>query len=294
MPVIMDAAPHKPCISVVVVTYNNDDLADMAARVLAEPETAELILVDNGNSPRTEAWLHELAGREARVQLVTGHGNTGFGAGCNLGAARAEGDLLLLLNPDCLIAPGTLGELARLLAGRGERWLAGVRLLNSDGTEQRGARRNRGTPHQWLAEALGLHRLGLERVNLHQHPLPETVTPVEAISGAFILVPRRFWRELGGMDERYFLHFEDLDFCLRARRAGGEVLFVPGLSAEHHKSQSRVCGLWLARQKVRGLRTFFFGHFQSDHSAAALWAAWAVLSAGLMAKSLLARLVRGA
>ena len=130
---------------------------------------------------------------------VAGCGSVGGLAAWGL-AGAGVGRLLLLLNPDCEIERGTLERGAALLASRPEAALVGGRLLNPDGTDQRGSRRRELTPGSAIVEALRLDLLGLNRVNRHQDVLPEEPIAIDCISGAFMLMPRSVYEAVGGMD----------------------------------------------------------------------------------------------
>jgi len=283
-------APTGGGLSAVVVSYHTGPLLqDSLHRVLADPAVRELIVVDNGNAPDTLAELRALAAADARLRVISGHGNLGFSAGCNIGASYATQPYLLLLNPDCLIEPGTLGPLVALHAGRTEPWIATPRIVDPDGREQRGGRRNHATPLSCLLEAMPvwpLVRAGgpLRRINLNTEPLPDAPVRVPAISGAFMLMPTATFDLLGGMDERYFLHFEDLDFCLRLARAGGTAHFVPSVTCTHFQGTSAVAALTVERYKARGLWRYLFKNFAPSHPRPALFAVWSLLAAGMIAK----------
>lgn len=273
-------------IAVVIVSYHTGpSLAACLDRVLAEPAVAEVALVDNGNDEATLAALRARAGAEPRLAILSGHGNVGFAAGCNRGARATTAPLLLLLNPDCLIEPGSLAALAAEMRGRPEPWVATVRLLEPSGAEQRGSRRNEGTPGQCLGEALRLP--GLPRLNLNAAPLPPGPAAVPAISGAFMLMPRATFAALGGLDEGYFLHVEDLDFCRRLARAGGTAWFVPQLTATHVKGTSAASTVAIERHKIAGFRRFFDTHFAATWPWAARRLVWLMLSAGLLLRAVL-------
>ncbi len=278
-------------VSVIVVTYGGEGLRACLVSALAQSGVAEVILVNNRDAPPWPADLGALPREEPRLSLVHGQGNVGFGAGCNLGAARARGDVLLLLNPDCRLEPGTVPRLLNLAAMQpDDGWMLGPRLLNEDGSEQAGARRNAGTPGEWLAETLRLDRLDpgtWRRVNRHREPRPVApVVEMPAISGAFMLLPRAFFRRLGGFDEGYFLHFEDLALCRAVWRAGGRVLFAPGVTVTHLKGRSPVSSLFVTGHKIRGFRRYLWTEFGQATPAWRLAAVWALLSAGLLAKTL--------
>jgi hypothetical protein len=230
--------------------------------VLAQPEASELIVVDNGNPPAIGEALARRAAGEPRLTLLSGHGNVGFAAGCNRGAAAAGGDILLLLNPDCRLGPGTL---ARLLveAARLERpWLLGCRIVDPQGREARGGRRHALTPLRAVIEGTGLYRFGLGRwrLNRHAEPLPAGTVPMGAVSGAAMAMPAADYRALGGLDEGYFLHVEDLDFCVRLAAAGGRIVYAPAVEIVHEGGTSAAPAAFVARHKARGLARYFRLH----------------------------------
>jgi GT2 family glycosyltransferase len=282
----------NPDISVVIVSYcTGASLHACLDRVLAEPTVGEVVLVDNGNDPATVDALTSRAAAAPRLRILSGHGNIGFAAGCNRGARAATGRFLLLLNPDCLIARGSLAALLAAVGATPEPWIATVRVLDETGAEQRGGRRNQGTPGQCLVEALRLNRV-LTGLNLNHAPLPAKLAAVPAISGAFMLMPRATYAALGGMDEGYFLHVEDLDFCLRLQRAGGRAYFAPDLTCTHVKGTSAASALFVERHKVRGFRRFFRTHFAASHPRVVLEAAWLLLAGGLLVRGWLQDLKR--
>jgi GT2 family glycosyltransferase len=268
----MSASP-QPNTSVIVVSYRTGPaLRDCVESVLGQEGLSELILVDNGNPPEVLAWLGARAAADPRLTLLSGHGNVGFAAGCNRGVAASRGAFILLLNPDCVIEPGTLLHGAGLLSRRPEAALVGGRLVNPDGTDQRGGRRNLLTPGRAVAEALRLDRFwpGVERVNRHQERVPDAPIPVECISGACMLMPRAVFERVGGMDEGYFLHVEDIDFCLRVGRLGGVVLFDPDFRVRHRKGTSAAPAMRVEWHKARGFMRYFHKHFRTSHGLAIL------------------------
>ncbi len=194
--------------------------------------------------------------------------NTGFANACNAGIALATGETVLLLNPDCRLRPGALATLLAALEARPAAGMAGPRLVNPDGSEQRGARRDVPNPWQIFCFIMQLHRLmprhpRFRDFNRTGEPLPREPVAVQAISGACMLVRRSAIDRIGQLDaERFFLHFEDLDWCLRLTNAGEEVLFVPDAVVEHAQG---VCGarrpVRVEYHKHRSLTRFLRKHF---------------------------------
>ena len=279
-------------VSVVIVSYRTGaTLWASLDRVLAEDAVGEIVLVDNGNDEATQAALRARAAGARQLRVLSGHGNIGFAAGCNLGVRATSGRFLLLLNPDCLVEPGSIAGLLAAVAaqspGNTRSWIATVRLLDEGGAEQRGSRRNLGTPGQCLAEALRLDRVlprrwAPTRLNLNHQALPAGLAAVPAISGAFMLMKRATYDALGGMDEGYFLHVEDLDFCLRLNRQGGIAYFMPGLTCTHVKGTSAVSAWLVERHKLRGFRRYFDTHFAASHPRLLRELCFLCLAAGLL------------
>ena len=255
--------------SVVVVSYwTGPVLFEAMDSVLAPDQRGviELILVDNGNPPEITGELARRAQEEPRLTLITGHGNVGFARGCNIGARRAGGRYLLLLNPDCRLSPGVIPALLAEAETLGEDWMLGCRVLNPDGSDQRASRRALLTPYTALVETFRLDRLapGLlrrYRLNHHDSPLPAETSRVPVISGACMLLPAATFHAAGGMDEGYFLHVDDLDLCFRLHRAGIPVWFTPHVEAVHHAGSSRSNPVQVEWHKMRGFLRYFRLHF---------------------------------
>ncbi len=251
--------------SVIMVSYQTGPALWQAIEaVLAQSADVELVLVNNGNPPDVEAELIRRFKDEPLVRVMTGHGNIGFGRGCNLGARVAQGDHLLFLNPDSILPPDAVAHLHKTALSLKRPFMVGARLLDEKGQDQRGCRRALLTPLTAFIEAFHLHRFFPKvRLNFHEEPLPEKSTSVPAISGAFMFMPAADFRLIKGFDPDYFLHVEDLDLCWRFRRAGGEIYFDPGLSVTHIGGTSRVSGTFVEREKAKSFCLYFDKHFSS-------------------------------
>jgi N-acetylglucosaminyl-diphospho-decaprenol L-rhamnosyltransferase len=236
----------------VIVSYRTGPaLFDALAAALDAGDIDRVVLVDNGNPSDAEARLDARAASEPRLTVVRGQGNVGFARACNLGAQAAAAEHLLFLNPDAVIEPGASRALVAAGAGRTRPWIAGARLLDLKGHEQRGGRRRAPT----LGRALGA-LLGADRMHLEREPSPSAPILVDAVSGAAMVMRADDFAALGGFDERYFLHAEDLDICARALRAGGAVVFVPAAVARHQGGSSEASSAFVEWCKGRGLARY--------------------------------------
>jgi len=264
-------------VSVVMVVYmTGEALEQSVACVLRDPLVDEFVIVDNGSEGADAARLRGLAERDARVTLLSGHGNVGFAKGANLGARKARGDVLVFLNPDAFLRPNCVAELVREVEGRPVPCIVGGRVLNSDLTEQRGARRGDIT---LMTALLSLSRLAKRvpawrryEVHWENEAAPEQVAAVPTISGACFCMRREDFDAVDGFDEGYFLHVEDVDLCWRVRRQGGLVLFHPKAEVVHLGHTSRTSPLRVEFHKGVGLARYFRKRAEGATEVALAWA----------------------
>lgn len=266
-------------VSVVIVNFNAGGLLLQAARsVLASDLTTELFLVDNGSTDDSLAEVRRALGSDARLHVIENGRNLGFARAANLALRQARGEYLLLLNPDCVLGQDTLPGMVAAMDAHPNAGAGGCLIRNPDGSEQAGCRRAVPTPGRSLVRVLHLDKLfpGNARFRsfvLTDQPLPEGPTKVEAISGAFMLARRAALDTVGLLDEGYFLHCEDLDWCMRFLEAQWDILFVPGYEAVHYK------GTCSGRRPVRVLwhmhkgMARFYGKFFRARSGLLLMAA---------------------
>ena len=249
-------------VCVIVVSYQTGEvLFECLRAALREPGVSELIVVDNGNPDEVVDRLNQIAYDDRRVVILSGHGNVGFAKACNLGAAKATADRLLFLNPDSILQPGAVAAMADCGAELGAHWIVGARLINPDGSDQRGGRRGDVTLASAALEAMGVVRLGgLTGVNREQEPCPHYPEPMPVVSGACLMIPRACFQELSGFDEGYFLHVEDIDLCKRLADAGGSIYFAPKARVLHHGATSSASRFAIERHKARGLVRYFWNH----------------------------------
>jgi GT2 family glycosyltransferase len=259
--------------TVVIVNHNAGRLlVDCLHSVL--DQAREVVLVDNASDP--DGFEPLVAGLEGhpRLQVIRSPENRGFAAGCNLGAESSTQPYLLFLNPDCVAAAGAIASLCAALAARPDAALAGGLLTYADGREQGGGRRAVPTPWRSFVRAFGLSRFSrrwpklFDDFHLHYQPLPAAPIEVEAISGACMLVSRAAVHDFGLMDEGYFLHCEDLDICMRARRQGWRILFVPDARIVHHKGGCSIeRPIFVEWHKHLGMIRFYRKHFRHQYPA---------------------------
>ncbi len=247
---------NRPAVTALVVSYRTGPvLKDCLQVLLAGPEIDAIQVVDNGNPADMAAWLDQLAVSESKLNLLRPGENLGFGRAVNLAASRTVTPHLLVLNPDAVLQTGAVSALQETALHQTPPWIVGGRIEDANGIEQRGGRRRDLTLWRALTGFIGINTWTLE-----QTPAPERPVPMPVISGAFFLTSKASFAELGGFDEAYFLHVEDVDLCKRCREVGGHVIYDPRAVAVHHGATSDVSGKTVARHKADSLARYFSQH----------------------------------
>ena len=283
--------PAARSVSVCIVNFNSGTfLAECVDAVLRSTVLVEVLVSDNGSSDNSIRLLRERIGDDTRVRIMENHRNLGFAKAANIALRSSTGDFCLLLNPDCLVLADALERAAKHFSEDPEVGLVGCLIRNPDGSEQAGARRSVPTPWRSLVRVLHLDKWlpphPRLRTFLHVFdPIPDRPITVEAISGAFMLVSRRALMQVGLLDEGYFLHCEDLDWCMRFRRAGWKIAFVPDAEVIHYKGTcSRSRPIFVEWHKHRGMVRFYGAHFRHQYPfflrpfvVSAVWARFVLL-----------------
>ncbi len=257
-------------LSVIIVNHNAGKLLGDCVQAILK-QVREVIVVDNASTDGSLATLRTQNDQSA-LRLIESARNLGFAAACNLAVQAARQPYLLFLNPDSLPEPGALARMLKVLQQHPEAGMAGGLLKNPDGSEQRGGRRALPTPWRSFVSAFGLTRFSgrwphlFFDFNLHRQPLPQQPISVEAISGALMLVRREAMEAVGPWDEGYFLHCEDLDWCLRFHQKGWDILFVPDAPVVHYQgTSSRARPLFVEWHKHRGMLRFYRKFFRQHY-----------------------------
>ncbi|OOG36368.1 glycosyltransferase family 2 protein [Rhodanobacter sp. C05] len=251
-------SPFSLAISVIVVSADSGPmLRECVRQLLTSNLSLELILVDNASRDGVPAAIERAYAHDARLKVIYNHRNLGFGPAVNLAAKQAKGQAFLVLNPDCQLQEGDLHRLLTVLANKPKAGVIGAVVCDADGRPDPASWRRDPLLHRALNSMLG--RAG-EHVNMDAE-IPAEVIEAEAISGAVMLMPRAMFQRLGGFDEDYFLHCEDLDLCRRVRDLGYQVLLAGDVRVAHGKgSSSRHRPVFVSRHKHFGMWRWFRKH----------------------------------
>lgn len=281
-------------ISVVIVNYNSGELLGACVRsVLASNVPVEIVVSDNGSCDDSISSLKS-AIASPNLKILENGANLGFSKANNIALKETSGDYILFLNPDCVIRPDTLQSMRKVMESNPDAGMSGCMIRNLDGSEQAGCRRNVPTPWRSMVRVFRLSRLfgnhpKFRSFVLVGQPLPEKPAEIEAISGAFMFVRRSSMEKVGPLDEHYFLHCEDLDWCMRFRKMGYSILFVPDVEITHRKGgSSGGRPIFVEWHKHKGMIRFYRKFFRHQYPSMLMIAVFMLVWARFLAKSLAA------
>jgi GT2 family glycosyltransferase len=254
---------------IVIVNFNTGSFLKSAVESALQSRSVWRVhVVDNASTDTSLDFLSERY--DDRLKIIRNQANIGFAAACNIGLAQVTSDHALLLNPDCWVAEGAIENLITALRTADEIGLAGPLLLNPDGSEQAAGRRKFPTPSVVFTQMFSIARLvryiAGSKLPVRDQP-PRDLIEVEAISGACMMVRRKAAIAVGPLDEQYYLHWEDLDWCMRFRRQGWKIVFAPEAKVFHQKGvSSRHRRFAIEYYKHRGMVRFYQKFLRNNYS----------------------------
>ncbi len=288
-----------PDLGIVIVNYNvRDLLRDCLASVYESrcESSFEVCVVDNGSSDGSA----EMVAREFPQARLIRAENRGYAAGNNLGlssfgfaATSSEGlsskrddpgslspHYALLLNPDTVLPPSALRDMLDFLEARPQAGVAGPRLVREDGGLDMACRRSFPTPEVSFYRLSGLSRLfpGTRRFGRYNltYLSPDITTEVDSVVGAFMLIRGQMLKEIGLLDEQFFMYAEDLDLCFRGKQKGWQVWYNADVTVLHYKGESsRQRSTFANVQFYKTMRLFHDKHFKRSTFFLANWLIYA-------------------
>ena len=274
-------------LSVISVSYNTRDLLrgclDSVISTLGSQLEYELLVVDNASTDDSVVMVRDCF---PQVRLFDNLENLGFAAGSNQAIAESSGRYVILLNPDTVVGEGALDGMMRLLEGRSNIGVVGPKLLFPDGSFQHSAFSFPSLAMIFLDFFPLHHRLSNSRVNgryprrLYEMGEP---FPIDHPLGAALMVRRQVIDEVGLLDEDFFMYCEEIDWCMRIKNAGWQIVCWPQAEIVHYVGQSTAQfreEMHVALHKSR--RRLYEKHYGSGFRRAAHWlVTLGVLSQGL-------------
>lgn len=250
----------------------------------------EVLVVDNSSQ---QDQVFSLA--HPSVRILAGVENHGFGHACNIGASHAAGKILLFLNSDTIVGADTIRKSWEYLADHPEIGALGVKTLLQDGSLDHGCKRGFPTPFNSLCYFLKLDRCFPRNRHVGGYRLsyldPDRTAQVDAVSGAYLMIPQAVFQAVRGFDEDFFMYGEDLDLCYRVKQRGYQVVYYAGSTMTHLKGQSglEAQNPAVIRHFYHAMELFYDKHYRKKYHAvtgmivhSAIWAKcrWSLYKAG--------------
>lgn len=267
-------------LSIVIVSYKVKDLLRKNLNHLLKSDIGsdfEVFVVDNNSGDGSAEMVKN---EFPEVKLIANSENLGFAKANNLAIARAGGEYILLLNPDMRVFPDTLKKMISRMDSRPDVGIAGCKLITEKGEVVPQIRRFPTLKDQ-LAVTLKVPHLfpGVLKRYIPEDLDYETEQEVDTIRGSFFMIRRRMIEEIGGLDERYFIWFEEVDYCKEAKKAGWKVMYTPAAECVDHVGKSFAQVPKGKTQKY--FRDSMLKYFRKWHPAWQYWVlrtAWAPFS----------------
>ena len=228
-------------ISVIIVNYNVKDYLYQSLETLYKSKIDigyEVLVVNNSKSDN----LNSLADKYPNLSVHTFNTNKGFSHAVNYGISKSIGNYYLLLNPDTMIKENMLKVLYNSISNNKNIGIVGCKVLNSDGSFQLSSRRSFPTFLTSFFHITGLSKIfsKIKFFSKYNYTYIDENEKhyVDAVSGACMMFSRDTYEHVGNFDERFFLYFEDTDFCYRAIKKGYNILYNPDTQIIHYKGES--------------------------------------------------------
>lgn len=233
------AGSPSAVLSVVIVNFNNGKDILPCLEALSTREQGidfEVVVADNGS---TDGSPEEITKRYPKVKQVFLGENRGFGVGCNAGIKESTARTYILLNPDTEVRPYALGRMYEQLRKHSHWGIVGAKMLDGSGRPYRAARRFP-TVRDLIFESLALSRLlpksRLFNGYLYGEREIESLDEVDQVEGSCLMISQAAFERVGLLDERFFVFFEEVDWCLRVQMTGLENHIVQEAVVQHHLS----------------------------------------------------------
>ncbi|TSC88450.1 MAG: glycosyltransferase [Microgenomates group bacterium Gr01-1014_16] len=219
-----------PVLSVIIVSYNTREITlECLKRIRAD----EIIVVDNASS---DGSVEEIKKRYKDIRILQNKTNVGFAAANNQGMKIAKGDKILLLNSDCFVNTDTLDKIQDSMF-KIQSDVIGCRLLNKDGSVQQSwgyfPSLRRITLMMLFIDNLPIIRKFIDSIHVRDVARYEKEQEVDWVTGAFVMFKREVFEKVGGIDEKYFMYGEEMEWMYRIKQAGFKVWYSPVGSATH-------------------------------------------------------------
>ena len=255
-------------LSVIILNYNVRYFLEQCVASVQEALTnidSEIIVVDNHSSDDS---CEMIKSRFPDVKLIKNNSNLGFPKGNNIGVDQAKGDYICILNPDTVVPEDTFEKILAFAEKQANLGIVGCKLIDGSGNFLPESKRGIPTPFVALTKIFGLYKLfpNWRFFNRYyaEHLSENETGEVEILVGAFMVMKRDLYNEMGGFDENCFMYSDDIDLSYMALKSGKSNYYFHETSVIHYKGESTVRdGLYMKRFR-EAMQFFYNKHYKNS------------------------------
>ena len=251
-------------LSVIILNYNVRyflELCVLSVKNAIKDIDAEIIVVDNNSQDDSCAMMKR---RFPNVKLIENRENSGFPKGNNIGVATAKGEYICILNPDTVVAEDTFAKVLAFAKKQKELGIVGVKLIDGTGNFLPESKRGIPTPFVAFTKISGLYKIFPKKFGKYyaQHLSENETGKVDILVGAYMLMKRELYNEIGGFDENCFMYSDDIDLSYMALKKGKSNFYFHETSVIHYKGESTVKDGTYMRRFQEAMNFFYKKHFR--------------------------------
>ena len=226
-------------ISIIIVNYNSDNYLNKCIESISNANidilNIEIIIVNN-NSFKT---ILNQKYNNLNLKIIQNSKNLGYSKAINIGINESSFPIIITMNPDVIVEYNTILNMYNYFNSDNSIGVLGCKVLNLDNSFQLSSRRRFPRLNIIIPYLMKLHYLGFINRYNYMDVSPDVPQGVDSVSGAFMMFNKDLYDLVDGFDERFFLYFEDTDFCYKVNKIGYDVLYYPDTNIIHVKNGSR-------------------------------------------------------
>ncbi|WP_281337221.1 glycosyltransferase family 2 protein [Flavobacterium eburneipallidum] len=250
-------------LSIIILNYNVRyflELCVLSVQNAIQNIDAEIIVIDNNSPDDSCAMMKQ---RFSSVKLIENAANAGFPKGNNIGVAEAKGEYICILNPDTVVAEDTFVKVLAFAKEQNDLGIIGCKLIDGTGNFLPESKRGTPTPFVAFTKITGLYKIFPKTFGKYyaQHLTEDQTGKVEILVGAFMVMKRELYNEMGGFDEKCFMYSDDIDLSYMALQKGKLNYYFHETSVIHYKGESTIKDGTYMKRFREAMNFFYKKHF---------------------------------
>lgn len=251
-------------LSIIILNYNVRyflELCVLSVQNAIQNSDAEIIVIDNNSQDNSCEMMKK---RFPNIKFIENKENSGFPKGNNIGVAAAKGEYICILNPDTVVAEDTFSKVLAFAKKQKELGIVGVKLIDGTGNFLPESKRGIPTPFVAFTKIMGLYKIFPKTFGKYyaQHISENQTGKVDILVGAFMLMKRDLYLEIGGFDENCFMYSDDIDLSYMALKKGKTNYYFHETSVVHYKGESTVKDETYMKRFQEAMNFFYQKHFK--------------------------------